>query len=73
MMEDKHGLSITDRDRVMRAWQNSMEAVRDFETFSSEVDDDKLSDVFSGFAEDECVHAARFLEILHDFEKKGVK
>ena len=67
-MENKHGIKITDRDRVLRAWQNSMEAVRDFETFSSEVDDRELSSVFAGFAEEECVHAARFLEILHDFE-----
>lgn len=70
-MENKHGIIITDRDRVLRAWQNSMEAVRDFQTFSSEVDDGELSSIFADYAEDECVHAARFLELLHNFENKA--
>lgn len=62
-------ITITTRDRVMRAWENSMELTRDFEMYSKEIHDDpNVARVFAEFAEEECVHAARFREILHKYQ-----
>ena len=63
---------VSTRDKVMRAWQNSMELTRDFETYSKEIHDDPhTARVFAAFAEEECVHAARFREILHRYQDEG--
>lgn len=67
--EDKP-IQVTTRDRVMRAWENSMELTRDFEMYSKEIHDDPdTAKVFAEFAEEECVHAARFREILHKYQE----
>ena len=70
-MDDKSGIVITNRDRVLRAWQNSVELVRDYQEYSHEIehDDKKLAKIFAEYAEDEGVHAAKLLEILKEFEK----
>lgn len=63
---------VSTRDRVMRAWQNSMELTRDFEMYSKEIHDDPdVARLFAEFAEEECVHAARFREILHKYQDEG--
>lgn len=63
-------LKITTRDRVLRAWQNSTELVRDFQTYSHEISDHKqIADLFAQFAEDEAVHAAQLLKQLHLLEQ----
>lgn len=65
-MTDKNGLKITARDRVLRAWQNSTELVRDYQAYAGETADDKqISAAFSRYAQDEAVHAAELLDILH--------
>lgn len=70
-MNNEHGIKITERDRVMKAWQDSMELVRDFKLYAKEMEGDKrLFEIFQEFAEDEAVHASKFLEILHGFDKK---
>ena len=64
-------VNFTTRDRLLRSWENSMELVRDFSAYSTEVADDKeVSDVFSEFAEDEGLHAAKLYEILREYDKK---
>jgi rubrerythrin len=71
-MEERHGLKITTRDRVLRAWQNTTELVRDFETYSREIDDnEEVAAMFAAFAEDEGHHAARLIEVLRELE--GIK
>ena len=66
-MNDRHGITITTRDRLMRAWQESTELTRDFETYSKEIEDDERASVmFSNFARDEALHAATLLGMLHD-------
>lgn len=75
-MNGQHGgeqpIQITTRDKVMRAWENSMELTRDFELYSKQInDDDDTARVFAQFAEEECVHAARFREILHKYQNEG--
>ena len=65
----EHEVIITTRDRLLRGWQNSMELVRDFETYSKEIKDDKEAiALFKEFAEDEGLHAARFREMLHQYQ-----
>ena len=66
---DEKPIIVSTRDRVMRAWENSMELTRDFEMYSKEIHDDpNIARVFAEFAEEECVHAARFREILHKYQ-----
>jgi rubrerythrin len=62
---EKHGdIKITSYDRLLRAWENSMELTRDFEVYSKEVDDDELKEVFKKFAEEEGMHASKFRQLL---------
>ncbi len=67
-MSEKKGqkeIRITTHDRLMRAWENSMELVRDFKTYADEIrDDHEAAKMFAQFAEDEGEHAARFREML---------
>ncbi len=64
-MSNKNEVNITTRDKLLRAWQNSMETVRDFETYSKEIaDDNQARDIFREYAEEEAVHAAKFREML---------
>lgn len=65
-MSDKKELIITTRDRVLRAWQNTTELVRDFENYSHEIQDKKeIADLFSEYAVQQGEQAAKLLEILH--------
>lgn len=70
-MDHKHEIKITTRDKVLLAWEASMELVRDFETYSKEIEDDKeVTKIFAKFAEDEGLHAAKFRELMHKFQDK---
>lgn len=69
--EGEKPVQITTRDKVMRAWENSMELTRDFELYSKQISDDPdTARVFAEFAEEECAHAARFREILHKYQEE---
>ncbi len=63
-MEEHQNVKITSYDRLLRAWENSMELTRDFEVYSKRVDDNELKDVFKKFAEEEGMHASKFRELL---------
>lgn len=63
-MEEQNDVKITSYDRLMRAWENSMELTRDFEVYAKRVDDDELKRVFKKFAEEEGFHASKFRELL---------
>lgn len=65
-------IEYTVYDRLLRAWENSMELVRDFEMYSKRVDDEKISAVFKKFAEDEGMHASELRDLLLE-EKKEQK
>lgn len=70
-MGHEHEIEITTRDRILRAWENSMELVRDFQNYSREIKDDKqVAKIFAEFAEDEGLHASKFREILHEYQDK---
>ena len=65
--EDK--IEFTHRDRVMRAWQNSMEMVRDYQLYAKEMDDHpQVAKTFHEFAETEAQHAACLRDILRSFQ-----
>lgn len=68
--QNQTGISFTTRDRVLMAWENSMELVRDYKAYASEVQDDReASKMFAEFAEDEGNHAAKFYELLREYEQ----
>ncbi len=69
---DNHKVKITTHDRLMRAWENSMELTRDFELYSKEIDDDKIRKTFSDFAIEEGIHASTFREMLMDNQNNAV-
>lgn len=69
-MEEWNDVQITDYDRLMRAWENSMELTRDFEVYAKRVDDDELKQVFRQYAEEEGHHAAKFRELLLKRQKE---
>ncbi len=65
-METKHDIPITPRDRMMYAWQISMELVLQYRRFAQECEDDtRVQSLLKELAEDECVHASELLEELH--------
>lgn len=64
-MSEKSFPEITSRDRLLRAWQNSTELVRDYETYAHEMKNDRENaELFAEFAEDEAIHASKLLELL---------
>lgn len=66
-METKHNLPITARDRLMYAWQISMELVLQYRQFAQECESDPHAEkLLKEIAEDECVHASKLLERLHE-------
>ncbi|MBQ7089453.1 MAG: rubrerythrin [Clostridia bacterium] len=65
-MQAHEPIHISDRDRVLRAWQNTMELIRDYQLYAREIQDETLSELFSRLAEEECRHGAD----LHDVLKK---
>lgn len=65
-MQAHEPIHISDRDRVLRAWQNTMELIRDYQLYAREIEDPALSELFSRLAENECRHGAQ----LHDALKE---
>lgn len=57
-------IEYTTYDRLLRAWENSMELVRDFEMSSKRIEDDDVKQIFKRFAEEEGKHASKFRELL---------
>ncbi|MPM76881.1 hypothetical protein SDC9_123880 [bioreactor metagenome] len=70
-MDNNHQIIITKRDRLLRAWENSMELVRDFQNYAQETqDDNNISKVFADYAKEEGTHASKFRELLHECQDK---
>lgn len=63
-MQHHEPIHISTRDRVLRAWQNTTEAVRDYQLYAKEIEDPAVSDLFSRMAETECRHAADLHDVL---------
>ena len=63
-------VQYTTYDRLLRAWENSMEMVRDFEIYSKRIEDENVKQVFKKFAEDEGMHATKLRELLTEYKDK---
>ena len=63
-------IEYTTYDRLLRAWENSMELVRDFEMYSKRIEEDAVKQVFKEFAEDEGMHAHKLRELILDQKQK---
>lgn len=63
-------METTTYDRLLRAWENSMEMVRDFEMYSKRIEDQKIKEAFKKFAEDEGMHASKLREFLLKYEDR---
>lgn len=67
--QDRHRIEITLRDRLLRAWENSMEMARDFEGYSDEFSyEENYSKLFSQYAVEEAEHASKLKELLHAYK-----
>lgn len=66
---NENEVKITTYDRVLRAWENSMELVRDYEMYSKRVEENDVKQVFKEFAEDEGMHASKLREMLLKYKK----
>lgn len=58
---------FTTYDRLLRAWENSMEMVRDFEMYAKRIEDERVKEVFKQFAEDEGMHASKLRELVLEY------
>ncbi len=71
-MENENEVKITTYDRLLRAWENSMELVRDYEMYSKRLDDEEeIKNVFKEFAEDEGMHASKLKSMLLEYKKSN--
>lgn len=61
---DQSAVNITARDRVMQAWEDTMEHARDFKKFSEIYAGTPVGGIFKQAAEQQGVCAARFHDIL---------
>lgn len=69
-MQHHEPIHISTRDRVLRAWQNTMELIRDYQLYAAEIEDHNISDLFSRMAETECRHAADLHDVLKEMAIK---
>ena len=68
-MDSLYHIRYSARDRLLRAWEDAMELVRKLETFSHETEEEDVAKLFSAFAEDEALIAARLFEELQKRDK----
>ncbi|WP_312353586.1 rubrerythrin [Aminipila sp.] len=67
--DDNYKIKVDTRDRLLRAWEISQELGKDFEQYSKQTqDDERVSQLFAKFAEDEELHAAKLCQILHEYQ-----
>jgi rubrerythrin len=66
---NENEVKITTYDRLLRAWENSTELVRDYEMYSKRIDEQEVKQVFKQFAEDEGMHATKLRDILLSYSK----
>jgi len=67
---NENEVEYTTYDRLLRAWENSMEMVRDYELYSKRIEDDSVKQVFKNFAEDEGMHATKLRELLLQYKDR---
>lgn len=58
------------RDCLQRAWNNTMELVRDFEMYSKNIDDSKVSSTFKKMAEEQGMMAHNLRELFNQYDNQ---
>lgn len=66
---DENEIQYSTYDRLLRAWENSMELVRDFEMYSKKIEEDEIKSVFKKFAEEEGIHASMLRDLLSKYRR----
>lgn len=56
------------RDCLQRAWNNTMELVRDFEMYSKRIDDGEVAGIFKKMAEEQGIMAHDLRELYNSHE-----
>lgn len=59
------------RDCLQRAWNNTMELVRDFEMYSKNIDDEKVSGTFKKMAEEQGLMAHNLRELFNKYDNQN--
>ncbi len=57
------------RDCLQRAWNNTMELVRDFEMYSKKIEDKEVSGTFKKMAEEQGQMANDLRELYNQYDK----
>lgn len=61
---------INTRDCIQRAWNNTMELVRDFEMYSKNIEDGEVSAVFKKMAEEQGMMAHNLRELFNQYDNQ---
>lgn len=69
-MTEREEVNITTYDRLMRAWQNSTELVRDYRNYADSVKDENIKAMFEDFAEDEGMHATKLRSAILSYRSE---
>lgn len=69
-ISDEHNHTMNPRDCLQRAWENTMELVRDFEMYSKSVHDTRVSSMFKELAEEQGLHANELRELYNEYNEK---
>ncbi|MGI6584428.1 MAG: rubrerythrin [Lutisporaceae bacterium] len=59
------------RDCLQRAWNNTMELVRDFEMYSKNINDKKVSGTFKKMAEEQGMMAHDLRELFNQYDSQN--
>ena len=63
--------TMNTRDCLQRAWNNTMEMVRDFEMYSKNIDDEKVSGTFKKMAEEQGIMAHNLRELFNKYDNQN--
>ncbi|MCT4564195.1 MAG: hypothetical protein N4A68_07710 [Maledivibacter sp.] len=63
-------MNLNTRDTVMKKLLDAQENVRDYETFSKQVDDTEVSKAFKQFAEESGMQARKLQELIDKYDNK---
>lgn len=62
--------TMNTRDCLQRAWNNTMELVRDFEMYSKNIDDGTVSGTFKKMAEEQGMMAHNLRELFNQYDNQ---
>jgi len=62
---------MSTRDCLQRAWNNTMELVRDFEMYSKNINDKKVSGTFKKMAEEQGMMAHDLRELFNQYDSQN--